>query len=167
MIRKTPDLPVLTGPQKRSLALKAKDEHAVSHYSAMIKGSMTPAKYNRLVTPEMAEIILARVSCGDTLRAVCMELGISSANARLFFRENAGLYAEQWRMAKEDCASAMHELMFEIAGDTSIGIETRKLYLDICKWTAERFNRDTFASRQQIDHRHAVAYILPAGSDDL
>jgi hypothetical protein len=162
-----PPIKPLTGPEKRSIAIKAKDEAAITLYSSMVKESMTPARYNRQVTPEIAEIVLVRVASGDTLRAVCLDIGISSARVRQFFRDYSSIYADQWRMAKEDCAMAMADLIVDVAWDSNESNERSKLKIETLKWIAERFNRDAFSQRQQIDHRHAVAYVLPPGSDDL
>lgn len=154
----------LTGPQKRSLAIKAKDSSALKVVADLASAQMTPAVYNRKVREPDMEIIMARISGGDTLTAVCEELGLSSNTVRQFVREHPE-YKERWEIAKQDAAFAMVDIGYNVAFYSTDTIEARRLQMDYIKWVAERFNREAFSPRHQVDVRQAVAYMMPTDAD--
>ncbi len=107
---------------------------------------------------------MARLSSGDTLRAICEAGGLSSATVRQYVREHPE-YHERWRLTREDGAHALVELGFDIIFDSTRSVEERRLIADYIKWVSARYNRADFGDRQQVDIRQAVAYVISPEAD--
>jgi hypothetical protein len=143
----TPRRKALTPVQKDSLSKTARNVAALSE---MATDNLTPALHNRKMTDEHIEIILTRVSAGDTVKSICKSLGLSSGV--LYSRcHNDPVLAQRLNIAQTIASHTLVDSMLEVVDDEDISVDRARLKIDAIKWIAARRNRNEYGDKVQHD----------------
>lgn len=91
------------------------------------------------MTDEELASICDQLTTGKSLRAICRELGKPESTVRYWFRENGGSFA-QYARARELQADSYFDQILDIADDTTMTPEDRRIAIDARKWAAGKLN---------------------------
>jgi transcriptional regulator with XRE-family HTH domain len=83
--------------------------------------------------------ICDKLAEGESLRSICRRMGIPESTARYWLREN-GEHFPQYARARELQADSFFDAVIDIADDTSMTPEDRRIAIDARKWAAGKLN---------------------------
>ena len=147
--------PVLTAAQKKAVALQsAKTKDAIS--TIIADDNQTPAPFNRNVTDEHMETVIARVAAGETVKAVCLDLGISAALVRQRAYDMPAVWGERLHEARRMNADQSFDEMIRVAQDPNIEVPRARLIVDVLEKIAKVNNRAVYGDKVQVDQRQVV-----------
>ena len=106
-----------------------------------------PSKY----TPELAEIIMARMSEGETLTDICREDGMPSRGTIGNWQDAHPDFLIAYARARERQASAIAEKAYNFGtGATIENAAAARVQMDAAKWFASRLDPRKWADRTVI-----------------
>jgi transposase-like protein len=156
--RQTP----LTKDEKISLTLKAQHSSRLQTLAKHVDDNlaMKPTESWRTLTVEHKEIVLFRLSGGDTVAEVCRELGISKGVVYMA-RHLDPEFKKEYHLARKAGADALADMIREVSRDTTLSDSAKKIELDALKWLASRYNRDEYSDHVRVDQNVAVSVSMP------
>lgn len=83
--------------------------------------------------------ICDKLAEGKSLRAICREMGKPESSVRYWLRENGDNFA-QYARARELQGDCYFDAVIDIADDTTMSAEDRKIAIDARKWAAGKLN---------------------------
>lgn len=154
--------PRLDKHEKQSITKKAIAARNAAELSQIVSdnlGAGLPA--NIAITPEQYQIILTRVTGGETVRAVCKTLGLphGTVYARSAYDSE---FADDFLKALEIGQHSLVDTMAEVAMDPTISVERARLIVDVIKWQAARRNRNSYGDKVTVDANiRQVPVVMP------
>jgi len=131
--------------------------------------------------PDVREAILLRLSCGESLRAICKDKASGMPDVSTVFdwiHKNAE-FAKQYARARELQADVLVDEIFEIADDNTHDVITvedddgneyekvnhdhinrSRLRVDVRKWFASKVSPKKYGDRQEIEHSGKLESIV-------
>lgn len=91
------------------------------------------------MTEEELSIICDKLASGQSLRAICRELGKPESTVRYWLRESGDAFPQYVR-ARELQADCYFDQVIEIADDTTKTPDDRRIAIDARKWAAGKLN---------------------------
>lgn len=155
--------PKLTEAERKAVALAAANgRDAIS--TVIAEFNHTPAPHNRTVSDAHMEIVLTRVAAGETIKAVCMDLGISAALVRQRAYDAPEAYGDRLHEARRMNADQSFEQMIEVARDPNIEVPRARLIVDVLEKMAKVNNRAVYGDKVDVNHKQLVVNVT---KDDL
>ena len=151
----------LTQGEKSALTQKA------SHTSGLLaiaeEANITLAITDRwrTLTPEHRELVLYRVTGGETVVSICKQLSIEPGLIYMaaYLDEEFG---QRLATARALGQHALVDRLLSIPSDETLSTERSKLLSDNIKWIAGRLNRPDYGDKLAIDARiQTVPVMLP------
>lgn len=143
----------LKSPVRRPTASNRKVRDAVAKVKRKRGGQIS------VYTDDLADLILMKVSCGDTLRGACRELGVEESTVRHWSINNVNGFAPRYARARElqaeawcDDLATLHE---RHRNDPTLG----RLELDSKKWLMSKNHVKRFGDK--------VTAVLEGGENPL
>lgn len=87
---------------------------------------------------EIADIC-AQLAEGKSLRQICREMGKAESSVRYWLRENGDNFT-QYARARELQADCYFDQVLDIADDTAMSADDRRIAIDARKWAAGKLN---------------------------
>jgi hypothetical protein len=123
-------------------------------------------------TPEIADLICARLASGESLRSVCRDESMPCVATVFNWLRSQPQFLEQYARAKEESADALADEMLEIADDGTNDwmkrhtkddedaawvvngehIQRSRVRIDTRKWLASKLKPKKYG--EKIDHTH-------------
>ena len=98
-------------------------------------------------TPELAALILRRVSEGSTLRKVCRDEGIPESTVRTWARDNRDGFAAKYAQARAVQVDALADELIEVAYRDDLDPQDKRVRCDTIKWTLSKLAPKRFGDR--------------------
>jgi len=149
----------LTQPVKNKIAKSAADLRG-----EIIASSLTPALKNRNLTAEHCELIIVRVSAGDSVAHVCKELGVSSGQVYQRAIDDPE-FGRRLKIAREIGMHTQVDQMLTIASNDGEAVERSRLKIDVIKWLAARIGRHDYGDKPMTISAETLKIVL--SQDDL
>lgn len=118
------------------------------------------------MTDEEVTDICNKLAEGNSLRAICREMGRSESGVRYWLKKNGDNYA-QYARARELQADSYFDEILEIADDTTMSAEDRRIAIDARKWAAGKLH-GKYSDKLTVTNNTTVTvkHDLDALSDD-
>ena len=116
-------------------------------------------------TPELAEEICNKLSLGETLRAVCRDIGIHEATVRNWVVDDRHNFATQYARSRDIGLDCMADQLIDIADDSSMddfdpttgkinqeSYQRARLKVDVRKWYLSKLAPKRYGDRMTNVH---------------
>jgi hypothetical protein len=135
-----------------------------------------PSEY----TQDKADLICSQIACGDSLRTVCKQESMPDVVTVYRWMRQHEDFRKQYAVAKEDCADALFEEMFDIADNASNDwmesndennpgfrlngdhIQRSRLRVDIRKWALSKLKPKKYGDTLDLTSGHEKLPAIPA-----
>ena len=91
------------------------------------------------VTPEQLNDICDKLAEGNSLRSIGRGMDIPESTVRYWLRENGGNFS-QYARARELQGDCYFDAVIDIADDTTMSADDRRIAIDARKWAAGKLN---------------------------
>lgn len=122
---------------------------------AMAQANNTPALFNQKVTDAHLEVVLVRISSGDSLKNICEDLQISAALVRRRACDDLD-FGRAFSMAKMIAADHSFDQQLEVAYDMTIPAADKKIIIDVLDRRAKVGNRSVYGDKVQVEHQNVI-----------
>jgi hypothetical protein len=103
------------------------------------------------LTPERAEVLLVKVSCGMTVKAAATELGINPGVVNQRAYDDPSGFGVRLRAARQVAAPTLFETMLEVAFENpEEDPRTKKLKIEVLDRMAKVYDRANFGEQKSI-----------------
>ena len=85
------------------------------------------------------DMICAKLAEGQSLRAICREMGKSESTVRHWIRGDDAI-AAQYTRARELQADSYFDAVIDISDDATLSADDRRIKIDARKWAAGKLN---------------------------
>lgn len=110
------------------------------------------------MTPEQMESICSRIAEGETLRAICKDLGLKRSTVSDHLIKNAEMFGHSTRARELGC-DALADQCIEIADDTTIDPANKRVMIEtrirlIGKWSQRYSDKLAITKTTEVTHRY-------------
>lgn len=116
--------------------------------------------------PEVTQVILARLSCGESLRSVCRDDDMPHLSTIYDWLGRHPEFAEQYARAKEESADAWAEKIADVADGTLSGEydpQAARVAMDGYKWTASKLKPRKYGDKIDANLNHSGSVTMNFG----
>lgn len=115
---------------------------------------------------DIANIVLARIADGSSLRKACAAEGINESTARRYIREDAET-ATQYARARQSCLETRAEQLMDTASDETIEPASRRIIVDALKWELSKLLPKVYGDKVELEHKGGLTVTLQSGDETL
>lgn len=103
-------------------------------------------------TEEMGEKFCERLAAGESLRSICSDPEMPSAPTIYTWLDRFPLFAERYARARSAQTEAMLEEMLEIADNTKIDPQDKRVRIDTRKWAMSKLRPKKYGDKLDLEH---------------
>lgn len=113
------------------------------------KAKTAPKGRPTAYTPKLAQIIIARLAAGESLRSICKPDDMpKESTVRLWATSDRDGFAAQYTRAREAQMDALAEDLLEIADDEDADVNRARLRVDTRKWLMSKIAPKRFGDKK-------------------
>lgn len=129
-----------------------------------VKGPGRPTDYS----PELADLICARLADGKSLRRLCLPEDMPDRESVRQWLIKYPEFSAKYAQAREDQAEFHHDEMDEIEGDVRSGLlspQAGNVILGNKRWRMEKLKPKAYGQKLELDHTGSIAQQTDAQLD--
>lgn len=102
-------------------------------------------------TEDMADLICEKITEGMSLRKICMLEGFPKSSAVYVWLDRHPDFADKYARAREAATEDMLEEILEIADNTELDAQDKRVRIDTRKWAMGKLKPKKYGERQIVD----------------
>jgi len=108
-----------------------------------------PSTYSEELTAKICE----RIAQGESLHKICAEDGMPAMSSIFLWLTKHPEFSERYAHAREAQAEAHADRIVEIADDTEIDPNHKRIMVDARKWIASKLKPKRYGDKAEVEHK--------------